>query len=279
MQQSRCRPMVLVAVLALSAFGLGAAAVESDATNIHAGVTRPSEERALSFSYPGVVREVFVKEGDKVKVGQPVLKLDDRLDRNAMAQAEIDANSLLKIEYARKSLAQKKIRLEVAQDLRQRDAGTAKELEEAELNVDLAYTQLKLEEEQIEAAKLKAAGLRIKVELAQLSSTIDGIVQKINVKEGEYSDPQQSQRAACIVVKNDPLKVEVFLPAATASKLKEGQSLDVAYAEEEKWTGAKITFFDPVADAGSGMRRLNLELPNPGNRESGLQVKVRVPGQ
>lgn len=284
MQQRRTRRAgafcALVLATLIAGESLSMAASNPEPADTYAGVTRPSEERALSFSYPGVVKEVLVKEGQKVKAGEALIRLDDRLDRNALEQLEIEANSPLKVEYAVKSRDQKQVRLQRMKEMRELNAASPLELEETELDAELAVTQLKLSEEESQTAKLKAAGQKIKVDLATRTSTIDGVVKAINVKEGEYADPQQSQRPAIVVVRNDPLKVEVFVPVAVAAKLSDGQQLEVAYGEtQQDWKKARITYFDPVADAGSGMRRLWLEVPNPENRESGLQVSVRVPTQ
>ncbi len=279
MQERCCRAGLWASALSLLALGsilLGAA----EPTNEYVGLTKPSEERKLSFSYAGVVREVLVKKGDRVKAGQPMLRLDDRLDKNQLAQSKIDADSLLKVEYAKQSMDQKAVRFKRVTELYEKGAASPLELEEAELNAALAATQYKLSGEEQQTAKLKAQGYEIKVELATLTSTIDGVVQDISIREGEYADPQQSsQRAAAVVVQVDPLKVEVYLPTPVAARLKVGQELEVSYLTEDVWQKAKIEFLDPVADAASGTRKLELKLPNPGGREPGWQVNVRVPGQ
>ena len=280
MEQRRSRRAGALIALAFAALIAGQtlmAASPAQAGDVYAGVTRPSAERALSFSFPGVVMEVLVKEGQKVKASDPLLRLDDRIDRNILQQLEIEANSPLKIEYAKRSVAQKQVRLKRVQEMRELDAASPIEVEEADLDAQLAQTQLKLSEEEQQTARLKAEAQKLKVDLATRTSTIDGIVQRINVKEGEYADPQQKQMPAVVVVRNDPLKVEVFVPVAIASQLSDGQELEVAYGDQQEWRKARITYFDPVADPGSGMRLLWLEMPNPENREAGLQVMVRVP--
>ena len=279
MQERCCRAgfrILAVGLVSVAGVLLGAA----EPGNVHIGLTKPSEERKLSFSYPGVVREVLVRKGDQVKLGQPLLRLDDRLDRNQLDQAKIEAESVLKIEYAKQSMDQKAVRYKRVKELYEQGAASPLELEEAELNAALAATQYKLSHEEQQTSRLKAQGYGIKVELATLTSTIDGTVQDISVREGEYADPQQnSQRAAAVVVKVDPLKVEVYLPTLMARNLKLGQELDVAYVGEPDWHKAKIEFLDPVADPASGTRKLELTMPNREGRTPGWQVNVRVPGQ
>ena len=277
--QERCRRAGTWAsafiLIAIGSIFLGAA----EPSNVHIGLTKPSQERKLSFSFPGVVREVLVKKGDHVKLGQALLRLDDRLDRNQLDQAKIEAESLLKIEYAKQSMDQKAVRFKRVKELYDEGAASPLELEEADLNAALAATQYKLSNEELQTAKLKAQGFGIKVELATLISTIDGTVQDISIREGEYADPQQSsQRAAGVVVQTDPLKVEVSLPTPLAEKLKLGQELEVCYKDEDVWHKAKIEFLDPVANPASG-RMLELTMPNPEGRTSGWLVNVRVPGQ
>lgn len=243
----------------------------------YAGITRPSEERQLNFSFAGVVRKVNVKEGDTVKAGTVLMELDSRMDRKALEGVAVEANSTLKADYSKVEAAQKKVALKRIEELTKENAASPTELEEAQLAAELASKRVELTDEETLTKKIEAQRLAVKVELMQLPSTIDGIVQRVDVKEGEIADPGQTNRPACVVVKNDPLKVEVFLPTAVTGKLKKGQELEVQYPGSTDWEKAKITFFDPVADAGSGMRKLHLELPNPTQRESGWQVQVKVP--
>lgn len=241
------------------------------------GITRPSEERQLNFAFPGQVQKVNVKEGEPVKTGTVLMELDSRMDRSAFKAAQVEAVSTLKNEYAISDYELKKVVLVRVKSLYQKSAASPSELEEKTLDAELAGKRVDLGREESLMKKYEAERLKAKLDLTQLVSTIDGVVQRIGVKEGEIADPNQVNRPACVVVKNDPLKVEVFLPTAISETLKPGQELEVLYPKSTDWQKAKITFFDPVADAGSQMRKLHLEMPNPSQRVSGWEVQVRVP--
>lgn len=243
------------------------------------GVTKPSEERSLTFSYPGVVHDVLVKEGQVVTKGQPLVRLDDRIDKTNLAQLDIEANSPLKVDYAKKSRDQKQVKYARLAGLGSREAASTGEVEEAKLNAELAVTQLALSEEESQTAKLKADAQRLKVELAELKSTIDGVVRAVNIKEGEYADPQQSQRAACVVVKTNPLKVEVYVPSDVAATLKVGDEMAVEYTDFKGQQKATVTFVDPVSDPVSRLVKLWLEMPNPDNKAAGAPVQVTAPAK
>ena len=248
-----------------------------EAPAIYPAVTHPSEERSLGFSFPGIVREVQVKEGERVKQGQVLMKLDDRIEVNNLQSLKLVADSTLRVDYAQAELAQKKVVLKRLQELAEKNAASPTELEEAVLGAQLAETRLRLSEEEAQTKKLEMERQKVKVELMQIVSPIEGVVQRVGMKEGEVTEPGQTNRPAAVVVKNDPLQVEVYLPAAKAADLKPGEALEVKYpGEQESWQKAVIKFLDPVADAGSGLRMLHLELPNPQNREAGRQVSVRM---
>jgi hypothetical protein len=103
-------------------------------------------------------------------------------------------------------------------------------------------------------------------------------VQQINLGPGEMSDPQ-NRDGAVIVVKNDPLWIDVHLPTSQSLKLEMGETLQVRYADGGEWQPAKIIFFAPKVDAASDTQHVRLEMPNKANKASGLQVLVQLPAK
>jgi multidrug efflux pump subunit AcrA (membrane-fusion protein) len=141
-----------------------------------------------------------------------------------------------------------------------------------EIRVTLANTEAKQKEGAVATQKAKIAQKK-------LVATIDGVVQKVNVHEGELAtnDP----KTPCLqVVSNDPLYVEVDVPVAVAATMQLNQPMDVRYLDlpsEAKWMPAKIVFFNPVADARAGTQHIRLELANSNHLRSGVQMEVAPP--
>src|SRR5436305_1547418 len=80
-------------------------------------------------------------------------------------------------------------------------------------------------------ARIESEQQARKVEKLHLVSPIDGIVHKQVVNVGEWADPQ-SREGALIVVKNDPVYVEVrSVEARQVAMLKPAQKLQVRYPE------------------------------------------------
>jgi len=159
---------------------------------------------------------------------------------------------------------------EVASDL---------EVERAKLEVVIAGLKTRQAKQEQEQKKLEYERQAVKVELMKLTSPIDGVVARLNIKQGEAVDPQ-NREGAIVVVLNDPLWIEVRdLPTRQATRLKLGQILKVRYtdATEQGWQDAKVIFFSPVADAASDTLLVRLELPNPSHTSAGLHLEVMLP--
>jgi multidrug efflux pump subunit AcrA (membrane-fusion protein) len=263
-------------------FGLaGVTLAQSTARETAEGFTKPSEEVHAAFSSPGVVREAPVKDGDKVKAGQLLLKQEDSLDKKELERLELLAHSTARIEASEANLAVKRSVLKRKTEANKDgvSAFNEAEIEEAQNDVTLAEKQLKVSQEEQQEAKIKAEAQGKKLELLSLMSPCNGIVQKIVAHVGEWADPQNKE-GAIIVVNNDPLYIEVRqLSTRQVAMLKHGQKLQVTYPEEPNAQPqeAEIFYFDPVADSTTDTRLFKLKIPNPQGKESGLRVAVKLP--
>src|SRR6476659_5322303 len=73
--------------------------------------TKPSEERDLAFSTPGLVVKVNVKQDEPVKAGQVLAEQDVTVEMANKATYEIEANSAVEEEYAIADVELKKVEL------------------------------------------------------------------------------------------------------------------------------------------------------------------------
>jgi macrolide-specific efflux system membrane fusion protein len=239
------------------------------------GITKPSEERHLAFAGPGIVSNVSIKEGDMVKKAQVLAAQDSRQDQFALKSFQREADSNDKVEYSKKDLALKEVQYKRKVYLQQHDAASQSELDEAKLAVELAAAQIAMAELEHDQKNYDAEKEKVKIEQMQIISPIDGIVEKLNIGEGEMADPQNKE-GSIIVGQWNPLWLEVHLESAQASQLKLNQELLAKY-DGGQWQPAKIIFFEKV-DATSDTQMVRLELPNPDNaRYPGLHMQIKLP--
>jgi multidrug resistance efflux pump len=265
--------------LVLSAFlGFSSLSSAQASRSVVEAVTAPSDQRKLSFSFPGVVKEELVKEGDVVKSGQPLLVQDNEIELAELEHVKREAESDARIKYYDADLTLRKKTYE-----RKSKAGVGvfsqAEIEEAEADMIKAERQIDVAHLDHAGEQTKAKQQALKVDRMTLRSPIDGKVQKIVVKAGEFAELDR-ERPAVVIIKNDPCWVECTeLRSGQVAMLKVGDLMRVRYSEKEPWQNAKIIFIDPVT-MGAGQtdnQRVRLELPNPQDRATGLVVQVELP--
>jgi RND family efflux transporter MFP subunit len=236
----------------------------------------PSREIDLSFAQPGLISDVKVKDGDIVKKGTVLAQQDTSVEDAAIERERflLKSNVQNRAATAQRDLAN--VKLKRAEKLFKGEAGSALELEEAQLEVTVANLKVELAGEETEAKRLDIRKLEKQIERMKIAAPYDGLVRKVEVALGEVSDPQ---KPSIVFVVNDPVKIETKVPTRIAATLKLGQTLPVRYIDEEKWRDAKIIYFDPVADATlvGGSQLIHLEMSNPEGRRSGQEMAVKLP--
>jgi RND family efflux transporter MFP subunit len=152
----------------------------------------PAERRVVSSSEGGVVRQVFVREGQSVAAGDMLAQLDDGDDRMKLAQADAD------LAEARRELAEAEFRNDTTA------AGQAK------IRTDLYQAEVDLEQKRIAAA--------------QLRSPIAGVVttSKVEEKTGILLHPGDE---FCEVVEQSPMAAEMSVGESDLGLVRQGKKV------------------------------------------------------
>jgi macrolide-specific efflux system membrane fusion protein len=251
----------------------GAKTADSAAELRFKGKTQPSKLHQYSLRVADVVREVKVMPGDHVTKGQVLIQEDDREEQLNYLILKAEADSDVAVRYAKTTWENRKVDYARTLELFNNGLVASKsEFDKAKLDMDQAALEIEKATHEREQNQRKADREKQTLERMKIVSEFDGVVKEILVKEGEVVDPQ---KPAIVVVKNDPLWVEVFIPSATSLTLQKDQYLDVTYEGDQKAQRAKIIFLDPVVDSTSNKQFVRLEMPNPTGKPSGLWVWVQ----
>jgi RND family efflux transporter MFP subunit len=286
LQHKMTRFLCVAGVAAAAALGSGPARaadpVERDngrdngASLSEKSFTKPSQEVDLDFSAPGLVNEVTVKEGDAVQKDQVLARQDVSVELANKAMYAIEANSNVEVEYAEKDLGVKTVKFQRTEGLFKQKNATYLEVEEARLEKERADASVKLAKQKRDVAAAQEATEQAKIDLKQIKSPFDGVVSKLDTHVGEVAT-NQADKPAFKVVRNDPLWVDAHLPATVTARLKKGQTLQVRYVAEDKWMQAEVLYLSPQVRPGSQTRMVRLQMANPEERPSGLEVYVKLP--
>jgi len=220
----------------------------------------PEEVVELGSPVIGVLESIFVERGDRVEKNQLVAQLMDRVEVRAMELARSRAKDQSELQSAIAASEHAKREQQRVESMRN------KKLVSRQV-VDKAITEASLAEHKLEQARanLKNSKLEHKLAMAQLNqralrSPISGVVTDRYLSPGQRVQDQ----AVLKIVRIDPLRVEVIVPAEHYNRFKPGQTATVTpqlggFGPEQ----AEIKIVDRMIDPGSNTFRITLELPNP----------------
>ncbi len=200
------------------------------------------EAQNVAFAAPrgqgGLVRAVYVKQGDQVRKGQTLLKLDDAVQRQQLAGAEQQTTGIAAQLEQAKSVYQRQ------QNLWKENIGTELQVLNAKTNVDALQSQLN-------AARANVQIAQEQVNFTNVAAEIDGTVNTVNVRAGEIfsAGAQQIQ-----IVNTSDLKVLVQVPENYLEKVGVGTNLRVTLPElNNKVVNTKVSvagkLIDPITRA------------------------------
>lgn len=195
------------------------------------------EAENISFISPrgsgGVVREVFVRQGDHVAQGQRLLKLDDAMQQQQLANAQTQLSYAKDLYQRRKNLWDQKIGSEV-------------DLINAKNQVDMAENQVKLAQEQ--------------VDFTNVNADISGVVDQINIKPGEAFVPGSQQLQ---LVNTDNLKVVVQVPEVYQERIHVGTPVRIVFPGlNNRTVTGTVHVTGKMINTGSRSYAVEIRIPN-----------------
>ncbi|EDP75694.1 efflux RND transporter periplasmic adaptor subunit [Hydrogenivirga sp. 128-5-R1-1] len=207
-----------------------------------AGTVVPSDRAEISTRTMGYVGYVGVKEGDHVRKGQLLLRIDPRdtkaqveAARQRVVQAEKNYNAALaQYEATRKTYERFKKLLESK-------AVTPHEFDMVEAKYRAAKAQLEAARSGIELARQNLKAVSSNLSYTEVRAPFEGYVVSKLVDVGDIAKPGYP----LLVLEKPPYKVEVSLPERFYGKVKEGDVLRVYIESLKRKTTAKVVELEP----------------------------------
>ncbi|MEH6585182.1 MAG: efflux RND transporter periplasmic adaptor subunit [Halioglobus sp.] len=224
-------------------------------------VVSPNATVELGSHHDGILEELLVNRGDRVKIGQPLVRLDSEMEVMNAELARIRADSDIAV---RSSQIQEKFRAREhnrLSSLRDNQSVSASVYEQAEIEHSLAKLSMDTATLEHNIAKMEYERTRTQLERRTIKSPVDGLVVAVEMSPGEYVHEQST---LMIIAATDPLHVEVYLPVTSYGTIREGMAATVR--PEQPIGGeypATVAVVDQVFDAASRTFGVRLELSNP----------------
>jgi RND family efflux transporter MFP subunit len=223
----------------------------------------PNQDVRVSSFVAGRIAELKVAEGDRVRSGQIVARLEDHTLRDQLKQAEAA------VAQARANLENAKLSRTRNETLFQRGIAARKDLEDARTQESVAQGALQQAEAVLSVATFQASR-------AVIPSPLDGTVVKRFVNVGEQVDGTAAQPIVEIAHLAE-VELQANVPAASLGFLKTGQdlSLSTEIVGASSLKGRVVAISQAVdAATNSGMVRIRIS-----NRSGALRLGTFLSAQ
>jgi len=200
------------------------------------GTVQADRNVVISAEESGVIREIIVDKGNRVRAGQAMFRMDDKLLKAQVEQAGALSNLAQETWERRKRL-----------------------FEEDQVGSELAYLEAKYAAEQA-AANLNL--LEERLSRTVIRAPITGI---LDSREIEVGTMVGVGTPVARIVDPDPLKITAGVPERYAIDVRAGTEATVTFdvLPEELFQG-QISYVGSVVDPGNRTFPVELRLPNPG---------------
>lgn len=240
------------------------------------GFAAPTRKATLGATLDGRIAELLVDEGDHVRAGQPLLRLDERVQRARTEMARTAAESVVEVALAaiRAEFAQSEV--DHVRQLGRTDLASARELRVAESNAaTTALEVVQADSQQLESIQNYRLQQLI-LDEHELRAPFDGFVSAMLKECGEVVEAREGMLT---LVQLDPLEVTLDCPIDAWSGVSAGATVRVSPADGSlPPREGVICFANRVADAASQTFKLKVRVPNPNSDWiAGLRVHVDLP--
>ncbi len=225
-------------------------------------------QTTLAAQASGRVAQLLVKAGDRVKAGQVLAVIDDRVTQAGVAQAGAG------VAQAQAQLANAQAEFERARDLRTKGFV-------AQAVLDGAEAQLRAAQAGLKAAQAGQTQSALAQGFTRLTAPYDGWVQQTHVELGSLAMPGSP---VVSVYAPQPLRAVAFVPASQQGAAQQAQAVEVQLpagaSGGARWVKPVARTVVPVADAVSQTVewRLDLAPADTSDLVPGRQVQLRFNG-
>jgi RND family efflux transporter MFP subunit len=237
-----------------------APAVKIPDTSEYLSILKSRHSAAINPQVEGQITQIFVKSGDRVEAGTPLLQIDPlKQEATVNSQEAGRAAQEANVRFA-------KISLERAQKLFDAGVISKHEYDNAQTSYDAAQAQLKALDEQVKQQ-------RVELHYYSVTLPMGGIVGDIPVHVGD-----RVTVSTMLTTMNEPgaLEAYIYVPAERSKNLKTGLPVRLLDSAGNSISETHITFVSPQVDTDT---QTVLAKATIGNSQAKLRIAQQVRAQ
>ncbi len=252
------------------------------------GYVTARRQATVSAQITGTLTHVLIEEGDHVKQGQVVARLDDAQYKAALEAARRQAAAAHALVAQFQSQLAQNIRDADRQDALATKGLVAKQLaEQAHTLIDSTRSQLVSQQRQADAADAQVDEARVNFDYCVIRAPFDGVITTKDAQVGEIVSPFSAgggftRTGIGTIVDMDSLEVDVDVNEAYIGRVKPNMPAEAVLDAYPDWKiPAHVIAIVPAADRGKATVKVRVALehkdgrivPDMGVRVSFLEQK------
>lgn len=197
----------------------------------------------------GIITAMYVKEGDRVRAGQPIAKIDDQI--------------------LRESLAELKTQLSLANTVYEKQAA----LWNQQIGTEIQYLQAKNNKEALER---RLATLNAQIGQSTVTAPISGVVDQVVAKVGMSAAPGMG---LVRIVNLSQLKVVAKVADTYSGTVRKGDAILIEFPDLNKQLSSRISFVATTVDPLSRTFTIEAPLPSDNTLKPNMLARVKINDQ
>jgi len=230
-------------------------------TTEYLSILKSRHSATINPQVEGQITQIFVKSGDRVSTGTPLLQIDPLKQEATVSSQEASRAA----QEANRRLAQ--VSLERAKKLHEAGVISKQDLDNAQSSYDSADAQLKALNEQVRQQ-------RVELRYYTVSAPMDGIVGDIPVRMGD-----RVTVSTLLTTVNEPgaLEAYIYLPADRSKDLRLGLTVHLLDETGSTIDETRITFVSPQVETDTQTVLAKAAVGNPKSKlRIAQQMRARV---
>jgi RND family efflux transporter MFP subunit len=241
----------------------GAAAAILQAT----GYVTARRQATVSTQITGTLTQVLIDEGDRVKEGQILARLDDTAQLAALAQAQAQSQAAQATQMqVQAQLDQAHRDLVRDEDLVQRQLVSQQATETARTQVQALAAQLEAQKRQVKLAEAGVAGARVQLAYTYVRAPFSGVIVAKAAQVGEIVSPVSAgggftRTGVGTIVDMDSLEFEVDVNEAYINRVQPKQKAEGVLDAYPDWNiPAHVIAIIPTADRSKATVKVRIAI-------------------
>lgn len=196
------------------------------------GTVASKKNVMLTTEMMGRVEVISVKEGQKVNKGKVLIRLDDKIIKNSIAEVQVQLELAIEMFNRQRRLWEKKIGMEIQ------------------------YLKAKTEKESLER---KLITLNSELDMAYIKAPFDGMIDDIPVRVGEVVQPGNP---AVRVLNPKEIYITSDVSEAFLGKFEKGQDVVVYFPFQDKKIESTITSIGQTIKSANRTFEIEINIPS-----------------